>query len=311
MYEKGRGVPQDDKVAMKWWILAAEQGSIFAQNSLGWIYDFKGDYKAAMNWYKLAAEQGYARAQYNLGFIYDFKQGDVKPAMKWYKLAAEQGVGRAQRRLQEIHKKISDQGITPIETVKKPPEPSSESQRELDNLRKEIAQLIKKEKNNSKPQILPKKSASNLGYLVSKNGHVLTNQHIVSNCKKVTVGDNGQNQVATYIIKTDRENDLALLKVSSLEMVSVKTKYLVQKRGIKTIPLASNSLFRPEKLLDSQLNKRGLTKQSAPVSVNMSLDIEAPKVRQFLNAAGLPTKGANLPNRMATKRLAILVVCHQ
>ena len=72
MYEKGRGVPQDDKTAVKWLTLAAKQGDARAQYNLGWMSD-KGrgtpqDYKNALKWYRLAAEQGYAPAQKNLNY---------------------------------------------------------------------------------------------------------------------------------------------------------------------------------------------------------------------------------------------------
>ena len=39
MYGGGRGVPQDYKTAVKWFKLAAEQGYIFAQLSLGLMYE--------------------------------------------------------------------------------------------------------------------------------------------------------------------------------------------------------------------------------------------------------------------------------
>ncbi len=70
MYEKGRGVPQDDKIALKWFTLAAEQGYARAQHNLGLMYD-KGegvpqDYKTAVKWYELATEQGKSSAQNNL-----------------------------------------------------------------------------------------------------------------------------------------------------------------------------------------------------------------------------------------------------
>jgi hypothetical protein len=48
--------------------------------------------------------------------------------------------------------------------------------------------------------------------------HVITNAHVVQNCKKVTIGDNANKQVPAELINTDRSNDLALLKLSSLEM---------------------------------------------------------------------------------------------
>ena len=37
MYEKGQGVPQDDKTAVKWYRLAAEQGFARAQSSPVWV----------------------------------------------------------------------------------------------------------------------------------------------------------------------------------------------------------------------------------------------------------------------------------
>ena len=106
MYRNGEGVPQDDKIAVKWYKLAAEQGLASAQTSLGWMYD-KGkgltqNNKTAAKWYKLAAEQGDAKSQFNLGVMYQKGRGvtqNDKTAVKWYRLAAEQGVGDAQGNL--------------------------------------------------------------------------------------------------------------------------------------------------------------------------------------------------------------------
>ena len=39
MYDKGLGVPQDYKTAVKWYTLAAKQGMVNAQNKLGLIYE--------------------------------------------------------------------------------------------------------------------------------------------------------------------------------------------------------------------------------------------------------------------------------
>jgi S1-C subfamily serine protease len=81
---------------------------------------------------------------------------------------------------------------------------------------------------------------------VSKLGHVITNQHVVNQCKSITVGDNAKKQVAARVVETDIRNDLALLKISSMEMASAKTKTLVAKLGIRVVPLASEGLLRPE-----------------------------------------------------------------
>ena len=38
IYQNGRGVPQDDAEAVKWYRKAAEGGYAIAQDNLGWIY---------------------------------------------------------------------------------------------------------------------------------------------------------------------------------------------------------------------------------------------------------------------------------
>ena len=62
IYEKGKGVPQDYKTAVKWWKLAAEQGSASAQTNLGAMYAYgKGvlkDYVRAHMWLNIAASSG-------------------------------------------------------------------------------------------------------------------------------------------------------------------------------------------------------------------------------------------------------------
>jgi TPR repeat protein len=98
MYEKGQGVPQDYKTAVKWYKLAAEQGDADAQYNLGVMYaEGKGvpqDYKTAVKWYRLAAEQGDADAQYNLGNAYVRGQGVIQDnvyAHMWLNIAASSG----------------------------------------------------------------------------------------------------------------------------------------------------------------------------------------------------------------------------
>ena len=92
----------------------------------------------------------------------------------------------------------------------------------------------------------PRDIFTGTGFFVSKMGHVMTNAHVVQNCNKVTIGDNANKQVPAEIINTDRSNDLALLKLSTLEMASAESKSLIQKLGIVVVPLASEGLLRSE-----------------------------------------------------------------
>ena len=98
LYHKGRGVPQDDGQARKWYAKAAAQGQPKAQFSLGTLY-FNGeggskDYQQALRWIRLAANQGEALAQTKLAIMYDDGNGlpkDKVQAYKWLSLAATNG----------------------------------------------------------------------------------------------------------------------------------------------------------------------------------------------------------------------------
>jgi S1-C subfamily serine protease len=148
------------------------------------------------------------------------------------------------------------QKVTAPVIVRKSPSPSpSAAEIENERLRTELARL--KKQNQSKPQQVAKRpppkpsppkrsSTSGSGFFISKLGHLLTNQHVVDNCKKVTVGDNFKKQVTADVMETDRRNDLALLKISSMKMASAETRSLIRKLGIKIVPLASDGLLRSE-----------------------------------------------------------------
>ena len=60
MYANGRGVPEDDAEAVRWFRMAAEQGNPDAQNDLEIMYtNGRGvpeDDAEAVRWYRLAAE---------------------------------------------------------------------------------------------------------------------------------------------------------------------------------------------------------------------------------------------------------------
>ena len=59
MYAQGRGVPQNDETAMKWFRLSAGQGDARAQTGLGAIYAIAlKDYVYAHMWGNLAAMNG-------------------------------------------------------------------------------------------------------------------------------------------------------------------------------------------------------------------------------------------------------------
>ncbi len=102
-YEYGRGVEQDKSEAVKWYRLAAEQGYADAVNSV--IRLTEQDDAEAARLYRLAAEQGSDWAQFNLGVCYENGEGVERnrdEAVKWFRLAAEQGDTLAKEKLEEL-----------------------------------------------------------------------------------------------------------------------------------------------------------------------------------------------------------------
>ena len=100
MYRDGRGVPQDDAEAVRWYRLAADQGLADAQFSLGVMYTpgrgVPQDDAEAVRWYRLAADQGQADAQDTLGVMYTIGRGvpyDEVQAHMWFNLAASRSTG--------------------------------------------------------------------------------------------------------------------------------------------------------------------------------------------------------------------------
>ena len=84
------------------------------------------------------------------------------------------------------------------------------------------------------------------GFYVSKFRHVITNQHVVNQCKKITIGDSITNQIPADLIAADKKNDLAVLQTVSMDMASADTKSFVQKLAIQIVPVLSGGLMRSE-----------------------------------------------------------------
>ena len=120
MYDNGEGVLENDKAAVKWYTLVAEQGDAVAQSNLGTMHA-NGDGvpendKTAVKWYTLAAKQGYAPAQYNLGLKYVYGEGvltDNRRAYMWWSLSAyNDGPKRASENKDKIAKDMTPADIS-------------------------------------------------------------------------------------------------------------------------------------------------------------------------------------------------------
>ena len=98
-YATGRGVPQDDVLAVKWLRLGADQGNAAAQNKLSYMYrsgfGVPKDNALAFKWLRLSAEHGDSVAQYILGIKYstgdENVQRDLVKSYMWFNASAANG----------------------------------------------------------------------------------------------------------------------------------------------------------------------------------------------------------------------------
>jgi S1-C subfamily serine protease len=204
MYYQGQGVPQDSKEGLRWYRLAAEQGDAFAQHMLGLLYatgqGVPQDSKEALRWVRLAAEQGHAYSQGMLGSMYYRGEGvpqDYVQAHMWLNLAAAQGDKLASEARALVVGKMSQSQIEEAQRRAREWKPKNR-----------ISPGRQQETSGSQP------TASGTGFVISRQGHVLTNNHVIDGCMTIRTTNEGRKKQLT-VVGTDPENDLALLKLPS------------------------------------------------------------------------------------------------
>jgi TPR repeat protein len=123
LYHHGRGVPQDYKRAMSWYLKAVKNGNTNAMYHIGIMY-YTGqgvtrNIRTAIKWYTKAANQGDSSAQYKLGWIYEYEDGfkDLAKAVNWYQKAATSNHYGAKDCIKELKKQgyFAEQGRKGIE----------------------------------------------------------------------------------------------------------------------------------------------------------------------------------------------------
>ena len=119
-----------------------------------------------------------------------------------------------------------------------------------------IARLNKKIKDLEKQKDIKKKLVERneigSGFYVSKFRHIVTNQHVVNKCKKITVGDSISKQIPASLVASDKRNDLAILQTISMDMASSDTKSFIENLSIEIVPIISGGLIRAEDVIGGE-----------------------------------------------------------
>ena len=230
----GRAMPTDRAKAVGYARHAAEFHRPVAEFILGVALltgDGVGkDPAEAISWFRRAAEQGYPQAQHNLGVTYATGTGTAKNLAEgyfWMELGAERappnlketytresaaiGAKLSPPELEQIRQRIAAWRPAPSGTASgvivaarpatavAPPPPAGPSG--------QVTNMLP-------PEQVQQKSSAGSGILVSRDGMVLTNAHVVEQCRTISVKPaDGPTLVANLAAK-DAGNDLALLKTS-------------------------------------------------------------------------------------------------
>jgi TPR repeat protein len=235
------GVPKDDVQAVAWYRKAAEKGNAVAQFNLGLAYaKGKGvskDAVQAVTWFRKAAVQGNADAQYTLAGFYDAGDGVPKDDSKgtaWYMKAAQQGYAKAQSVIAARHllgvsgltrdyvraymwgnlaAAQGDKGAARTRDYASnymTPEQIAEAQR-LSREWKPGQHTAFTVVSSGTPSGELEKALTGTAFIVSKQGHLLTNRHIVGDCQQVRLAGSDKPLKA---LPQDEANDLALLQMT-------------------------------------------------------------------------------------------------
>src|SRR3989344_1324572 len=208
MYYKGEGAPKDAAKAVEWWQKAAALGHAGAQYILGGMYhDGEGVPKnaaKAVEWWQKAAALGHADAQHSLGFKYYLGDGVPKDsvlAYAWANLAAARGAKGASH--------IRDVIITLSSAQRAEAERLSSNWKLGQVLRREGESAARDGNAASGGGTLAKKGTGT-AFVVSMEGHAVTNHHVVASCKELRVQGRSE---SLQLITRDAVSDLALLKM--------------------------------------------------------------------------------------------------
>lgn len=227
----GRAMPLDRTKAVAYARKAAEAKRPIAQFILG-VALLTGDGVAkdaaeAVSWFRRAAEQGYPQAQHNLGVTYVTGTGIAKNLSEgyfWMALGAE----RAPPNLKVSYEKERDSVATKlpspeVEHIKarvaawKPSQanPTIAAPRPAAPTAGSTVQQSPTPATTPPPQEpVSQKTSAGSGIIVSKDGMVLTNAHVIEQCRTISIKTADGPALVASLAAKDAGNDLALLRTS-------------------------------------------------------------------------------------------------
>jgi TPR repeat protein len=238
-YVRGYGTEINYKEAYKWYLKAAKQKNKRAQYNLAEQYEDGSSYlemnkRKAVYWYKKSSRQGLKEAQYKMAYFYiegEVVKQDRNKAFSLNLKSALQGYDKAQYSLGIMF----ENGVG---TVKDFERAGYWYRKAADQGHKKAEKLLAElEKDAKKP------SGAGSGFVVSKNGYLATNNHVIDSCKKILVDG-----LEAIVVDKDKDNDLAILNVNKYYDTVAPLSYKSAELGddIKVFGYPLSSIFSNE-----------------------------------------------------------------
>lgn len=227
LYREGLGGPVDMERAFYWFSKAAQSGQVNAQTSLGDMFE-KGDavrvnYLAAAYWYRRAAISGFFIGQISLAEMLEAGRGipqDSVAALAWYTIASNAKVNPANQYYVEESAKAAEARDSLARRLSKQQRAISQDLAtrwlagfDLPAPDRPSASDAPASADASSP---PPQSATETvvatgtGFVINERGDVVTNNHVVAGCKRVTFELHGGRSVHGRLLTVDENDDIAV-----------------------------------------------------------------------------------------------------
>ncbi|MGA7416249.1 MAG: trypsin-like peptidase domain-containing protein, partial [Bryobacteraceae bacterium] len=109
----------------------------------------------------------------------------------------------------------------PKAAAKKGPKPESEDEGDGDSQQSDPSDMLKKFFGNGQPPKQFRQQGSGTGFIVDKNGYILTNNHVVEHADRLKVRIHGDdNEYRAHVIGTDLETDIAVIKIDAKKQLT-------------------------------------------------------------------------------------------
>jgi hypothetical protein len=217
LYRNGLGVLKDEQQAVHWYRKAADQGYANGQFALGNMYrSGRGvlkDDQLAQHWYRKAADQGHALGQVNLGFMYADGHGvpkDIQLAYFWWLLASAQGNEAAKNNRDHVERLLTAEQRAEAQSVARDWKPNTGLQPKA-----EPSDAQPKEARRAPSPESQSLDSTGTGWAITRT-QLVTNAHVVEDCKRLEAKGLGSVKVQAVDVKSD----LALLAVANNPMVA-------------------------------------------------------------------------------------------